>query len=37
MAALKKLPYLQLQTTSVTETGAEMLDAAMPATVIGRE
>ena len=37
IAGLKKLPYLHLVATSVTDVGAENLTAAMPATVIGRE
>jgi hypothetical protein len=37
IATLQKLTFLNLQTTAVTEAGAENLTAAMPATVIGRE
>ena len=37
ITGLKKLPYLHLVGTSVTDVGAEKLSDAMPATVIGRE
>jgi len=37
IAPLQKLPYLHLRRTTVTTTATETLDAAMPATVIGRE